>query len=50
LASFVAGLSRASISVASREDLFPLPVDVSNLIAQKAHVRPSAQRDAVYAF
>ena len=32
------------------EDLFPLPVDVSNLTAQKPHVRPSAQRDAVYAF
>jgi len=32
------------------ENLFPLPVDVSNLIAQKPHVRPSAQREAVYAF
>jgi predicted nucleotidyltransferase len=32
------------------EDLFPLPVDVSNLTVQKPHVRPSAQRDAVYAF
>ncbi len=32
------------------EDLFPLPVDVSNLAAQKPHVRPSTQRDAVYAF
>jgi predicted nucleotidyltransferase len=32
------------------EDLFPLPVDVSDLTAQKPHVRPSAQRDAVYAF
>jgi hypothetical protein len=32
------------------EDLFPLPVDVSNLAAQKPHVRPSAQREAVYAF
>ncbi|MGP0060292.1 MAG: nucleotidyltransferase family protein [Beijerinckiaceae bacterium] len=32
------------------EDLFPLPVDVSNRVAQKPHVRPSAERDAVYAF
>ena len=32
------------------EDLFPMPVDVSNLAAQKPHVRPSAQREAVYAF
>ena len=32
------------------EDLFPLPVDVSNLAAQKPYVRPFAQRDAVYAF
>src|SRR5271170_6482002 len=32
------------------EDLFPLRVDVSNRIAQKPHVRSSAERDAVYAF
>jgi uncharacterized protein len=32
------------------EDLFPLHVDVSNRIAQKPYVRPSAERDAVYAF
>ena len=32
------------------EDLFPMPVDVSNLAAQKSHVRPGAARDAVYAF
>ena len=32
------------------EDLFPLPVDVSNLTAQKPHVRPAAECDAVYAF
>jgi predicted nucleotidyltransferase len=32
------------------EDLFALPVDVSNLTAQKSHIRPTAQRDAVYAF
>jgi predicted nucleotidyltransferase len=32
------------------EDLFPLRVDVSNRIAQKSHVRPNAERDAVYAF
>jgi predicted nucleotidyltransferase len=32
------------------EDLFPLRVDVSNRVVQKPHVRPSAERDAVYAF
>ena len=32
------------------EDLFSLPVDVSNLAAQKPYVRPFAQRDAIYAF
>lgn len=32
------------------EDLFPVRVDVSNRDAQKAHVRPSAERDAIYAF
>jgi hypothetical protein len=32
------------------EDLFPLRVDVSNRIAQKPHVRPFAEREAVYAF
>ena len=32
------------------EDLFPGHVDVSNRIALKPHVRPSAERDAVYAF
>ncbi|QXX75473.1 nucleotidyltransferase family protein [Methylovirgula sp. HY1] len=32
------------------EDLFPLRVDVSNRIVQKSHVRPYAERDAVYAF
>ena len=32
------------------EDLFPLRVDVSNRIAQKPHIRLSAERDAVYAF
>jgi len=32
------------------EDLFPLRVDVSNRIAQKPHIRPSAERDAIYAF
>ncbi len=32
------------------EDLFPVRVDVSNRIAQKPHVRPSAERDAIYAF
>ena len=32
------------------EDMFPIPVEVSNREAQKAHVRPSAEREAVYAF
>jgi uncharacterized protein len=36
--------------VHSIEDMFPLPVDVSNRIAMKSHVRPAAERDAVYAF
>lgn len=36
--------------VHSIEDMFPVPVDVSNRIAMKPHVRPSAERDAVYAF
>jgi predicted nucleotidyltransferase len=32
------------------EDLFSLPVDVFNLTARKSHIRPSVQREAVYAF
>jgi uncharacterized protein len=36
--------------VHSIEDLFPLRVDVSNRAALKSHVRPFAERDAVYAF
>ena len=32
------------------EDLFPVRVDVSNRIALKPHVRPSAERQALYAF
>jgi predicted nucleotidyltransferase len=31
-------------------DLFPVPVDVANRSTLKPHVRPSAERDAVYAF
>jgi predicted nucleotidyltransferase len=31
-------------------DLFPVPVDVSNRSTLKPHVRPNAERDAVYAF
>ncbi|MGZ8363126.1 MAG: nucleotidyltransferase family protein [Caulobacteraceae bacterium] len=31
-------------------ELFPLPVDVAERSALKPHVRPSAERDAVYAF
>ena len=36
--------------VHSIEDMFSLPVEVSNRIAMKSHVRPAAERDAVYAF
>jgi predicted nucleotidyltransferase len=32
------------------EDMFPTRVDVSNRDALKSHVRPSAERDAIYAF
>ncbi len=32
------------------EVLFPERVDVSNRAAMKPHVRPNAERDAVYAF
>ncbi len=32
------------------EDMFPLRVDVSNREAQKPHVRPTADRDAIYVF
>jgi uncharacterized protein len=32
------------------EDLFPTPVDVANRSQLKALVRPSAEREAVYAF
>jgi uncharacterized protein len=32
------------------EDLFPVPVDVANREGLKPLVRPSAERDAVYAF
>jgi predicted nucleotidyltransferase len=31
-------------------DLFPVRVDVSNRSTLKPHVRPGAERDAVYAF
>jgi predicted nucleotidyltransferase len=34
----------------SIEDLFPARVDVSNRRTMKPHVRPSAERDAIYAF
>jgi predicted nucleotidyltransferase len=36
--------------VHSIEDLFPARVDVSNRLALKPHVRPAAERDALYAF
>lgn len=32
------------------EEMFPLKVDVSNRETLKSHVRPSAERDAIYAF
>ena len=32
------------------EDLFPIAVDVANRSALGDHVRPSAERDAIYAF
>lgn len=32
------------------EDLFSRPVDVANRSHLKSHVRPSAEREAVYAF
>jgi uncharacterized protein len=32
------------------EDMFAEPVDVSNRAAMKLHVRPAAERDAIYAF
>ena len=32
------------------EDMFAEPVDVSNRAAMKPHVRPAAERDAIYAF
>jgi hypothetical protein len=32
------------------EDLFPVPVDVANRARLKPHVRPNAEREAVYAF
>lgn len=31
-------------------DLFPMPVDVANHARLKPHVRPSAEREALYAF
>ena len=36
--------------VHSIEDLFPMRVDVSNRIALKPHVKPTAEREAIYAF
>jgi len=32
------------------EELFPVPVDVANREGLKPFIRPSAERDAVYAF
>jgi predicted nucleotidyltransferase len=36
--------------VTSLEDMFPAKVDVANRETLKPHVRPSAERDAIYAF
>jgi predicted nucleotidyltransferase len=36
--------------VHSIEDMFPVRVDVSDRMALKPHVRPTAERDAIYAF
>ena len=36
--------------VHSIEDLFPVRVDVSNRIALKPHVKPTDEREAIYAF
>ena len=32
------------------QDMFPTPVEVANRMALKAHVKPGAERDAIYAF
>lgn len=32
------------------KSLFPVPVDVANRATLQPHVRPSAERDAIYAF
>ena len=32
------------------KDLFPMPVDVSNRASLRPYVRPTAERDAIYAF
>jgi predicted nucleotidyltransferase len=36
--------------VHSIEDPFPVRVDVSNRIALKPHLKPTAEREAIYAF
>ena len=36
--------------VHSIEDLFPVRVDVADRMALKPHVRPTAEREAIYAF
>ncbi len=36
--------------VTSLEDMFSVKVDVANRETLKPHVRPSAERDAIYAF
>ncbi len=43
-------LFRYVVIVQYVEELFPVPVDVANREGLKPFVRPSAERDAVYAF
>ena len=39
------------VAVVNRiKDLFAIPVDVSNRASLRPHVKPSAERDAIYAF
>jgi predicted nucleotidyltransferase len=44
------GLFQYAEIVHALEDMFALRVDVSNREAQKPHVRPLAERDAIYVF
>lgn len=48
--SFPMDLFRYIGLVHAIEDMFAERVDVSNRAAMKLHVRPTAERDAIYAF